>query len=143
MHDISQFDYFIAGTWRNRDEVARLTRLLRERVDAVYCFLDAPRSDARLSADVDEAVRRFEAIADWREDSWVRGIFDEDLDGLKGAAQFVLLLPAGASCHIEAGIAYALGKRLTLIGVPEKAQSLYLIFHDVYASIDEFIASIR
>lgn len=53
-----------------------------------------------------------------------------------------MLLPAGKSCHIEAGIAYGLGKKCILIGQQKEAESLYLIFDDNYNSVDEFLENI-
>jgi len=54
----------------------------------------------------------------------------------------ILLLPAGISAHIEAGIAYGLGKEPILIGQPEKPESLYLIFKKRFATVDDFLHSI-
>ena len=53
-----------------------------------------------------------------------------------------MLLPAGSSVHMEAGIAYGLGKPLILIGEPEKPETLYLVFNERYKSIDEFLKTI-
>ena len=61
---------------------------------------------------------------------------------LKNAEKVILLLPAGNSVHIEAGVAYGLGKPLILIGEPEKPETLYLIFKESYKTIDEFLKTI-
>jgi len=53
-----------------------------------------------------------------------------------------MLLPAGKSAHIEAGIAYGMGKKCILIGEQKEAESLYLIFDKYYSTIDAFIESI-
>lgn len=50
----------------------------------------------------------------------------------------ILLLPAGTSAHIEAGIAFGLGKKLILIGKPEKPETLYFIFDEYYGTIESF-----
>ncbi|MCK5490384.1 MAG: hypothetical protein KAI67_00935, partial [Candidatus Pacebacteria bacterium] len=69
-------------------------------------------------------------------------LFRKDLDGLKNAEKIILLLPAGTSAHIEAGIAYGLEKPLVLIGEPEKPESLYLIFQERYKTIEEFLKTV-
>jgi hypothetical protein len=54
----------------------------------------------------------------------------------------ILLLPAGKSAHIEAGVAYGMGKKLILVGEQKETESLYLIFDECYNSVDEFIQSL-
>lgn len=53
-----------------------------------------------------------------------------------------MLLPVGKSCHIEAGVAYGLGKKCIMIGKPKEAESLYLIFKEVYNSVEDFLKTI-
>ena len=71
------------------------------------------------------------------EDSRVRTIFEHDLDGLKKSENFLLVLPAGKSSHIEAGIAYGLGKKCYAIGEYDVTDSLYLIFDKIFKDEDE------
>ncbi len=54
----------------------------------------------------------------------------------------IVLLPAGNSVHIEAGIAHGLGKQLILIGEPEKPETLYLIFKERHKTIEDFLKTI-
>ena len=42
------------------------------------------------------------------------------------------MLPAGKSAHIEAGIAYGLGKKCYAIGEYDVTDSLYLIFDKIF-----------
>ena len=53
-----------------------------------------------------------------------------------------MLLPAGKSCHVEAGVAYGLGKKCILIGEQKEAESLYLIFNEVYATENDFLKTL-
>ncbi len=69
-------------------------------------------------------------------------MFRCDLDGLKNAEKVIMLLPCGNAAHIEAGIAYGLGKHLILIGEPEKPETLYLIFEERYLDEEEFLKSL-
>lgn len=87
-------------------------------------------------------MKNFESIPNWKNDNYVKQVYKNDLNGLKGSEVFVMLLPAGKSCHIEAGIAFGLRKQLILIGEQKETESLYLIFDKVYPNIEEFIATI-
>ena len=58
--------------------------------------------------------------------------------GEKNSDVFVMLLPVGKSCHIEAGVAYGLGKKCILIGEQKEAESLYLIFNEIHSTVEDF-----
>ena len=67
----------------------------------------------------------------------VRTIFEHDLNGEKDSENFLLVLPAGKSAHIEAGIAYGLGKKCYAIGEYDVTDSLYLIFDKIFKDENE------
>lgn len=136
-----QYDYFVASRWRNRDEVLRLVNALRGKGKSVYCFLDAPQSVHRLEEDPEESMQKFESL-DWKTDEYVHEVFEKDMEAEKNAENFILLLPAGKSAHIESGVAYGLGKNTILIGEQKEAESLYLIFNDHFSTIDTFLLSL-
>ena len=62
--------------------------------------------------------------------------------GLKSAEAIVMLLPAGLAAHMEAGVAYGLGKRMVLIGEVSKPETLYLMFNERYPDIESFLETI-
>ena len=86
-------------------------------------------------------MQDFEKL-DWRNDPYVKEVFQNDMDGEKNSEAFIMLLPVGKSCHIEAGVAYGLGKKCILVGEQKEAESLYLIFSESYNSVDEFLETI-
>ena len=86
-------------------------------------------------------MQAFELTNNFFDDKYFIHVFEKDLNGLKNAQKVIVLLPAGNSVHIEAGIAYGLDKPLILIGEPEKPESLYLIFKERYKSIEDFLQS--
>ena len=58
----------------------------------------------------------------------------------------MLVLPAGKSGHIEAGIAYGLGKKCYAIGEFDATDSLYNIFDDIFATeydLDLFLSAYK
>lgn len=132
------YDFFVSGRWRNRDNVLDLTRRIRAKGKSVYCFLEASHSIARIENDPETDMRNFEKL-DWRNDHYVKEVFENDMEGERASEKFVMLLPVGKSCHIEAGVAYGLGKECILIGEQKEAESLYLIFSKSYPTVDDFI----
>ena len=54
----------------------------------------------------------------------------------------LLVLPAGKAAHIEAGIAYGLGKKCYAIGKYENTDTLYNIFETIFSNeieLEEFL----
>ncbi len=135
------YDFFVSGRWRNRDNVLGLTQKIREKGYKVYCFLEASHSASRIHNDPEEDMRQFEK-RDWKNDPYVKEVFQNDMDGEKASDVFVILLPVGKSCHIEAGVAYGMGKKCVLIGEQKEAESLYLVFNEMYCSVNEFLMTI-
>lgn len=133
-----KYTYFIASRYRNKDAVLDLTEKLRVKGKSVYCFVEG--SDDSLSPE--EYMQKFENTPDWINNSFIKQMFETDMEALKHSENFVLLLPAGKSAHVEAGTAYGLGKKCILIGEQKEAESLYLIFNEVYNSVDEFVESL-
>lgn len=80
---------------------------------------------------------------DWKKDPGIKEIYQKDIEGLRESDVFIMILPAGNSSHITAGIAFALDKKTILIGSPEKTETHYLIFNQHYASVDECIKAIK
>ena len=69
-------------------------------------------------------------------------IFNEDLENEKNSKNFLLVLPAGKSGHIEAGIAYGMGKKCYAIGEFDATDSLYNIFDSIFSNqeqLEEFL----
>jgi hypothetical protein len=71
-----------------------------------------------------------------QDDEFIKKIFEKDMAGEKGAANFLLVLPAGISGHIEAGVAYGLSKPCYAVGQPEKTETLYTIFDEIFPTND-------
>jgi len=141
MNTPKHYDFFISGRWRNRDKVVALTHEIRKKGHSAYCFFETLLSKERAKNDPEEEMKFFEKL-DWRNDPYVKDIFTTDMEAEKNSDVFVMLLPAGKSCHIEAGAAYGMGKKCILIGKQKEAESLYLIFHEIYTSEADFLKTI-
>jgi len=130
-----KYQYFIASSSRNKDNIIELTEKLRQNGKTVYSFIETNPLKKRISEEID--------VKDWRNSEMNNYIFQKDMKPLKESETLILLLPAGKSGHIEAGVAYGLGKKCIFIGEPEETDSLYLIFEEDYPTIDDFIASFK
>ncbi len=135
-------DYTVISKYRNKEQCQYLINKLREKGKSCYSFLDEPADPDNPEGEAEEQMKAFESTQDFFNNEYFKKLFKKDLEGLKSAREVIMLLPAGNSVHMEAGIAYGLGKRLILIGKPEKPESLYLIFDEHYNSIDDFLKSI-
>lgn len=136
------FDYTILSKFRNKNNCELLIEKLKEKGRTCYNFCDIPADPKNPDAHPEKQMQVFESTDDFFSNEYFRFIFEKDLRGLKNAKNVIVLLPAGTSAHIEAGIAYGLGKPLILIGQPEKPESLYLIFQRRYETVEDFLSDI-
>jgi hypothetical protein len=136
-----EYDYFIASRWRNRDTVLELLSKLKTKNKKVYCFMITDPYHSP-DADPEQTMQEYERTENWQTHKMIKDIFEKDMRGLKESKALLLLLPAGKSAHIEAGIAYGMKKECILIGEQKEAESLYLIFDKTYTTIDSFISSL-
>jgi hypothetical protein len=137
--------YFLAGRYRNKANVLDLARRIRKKGKTVYCFVESPASLKHVGAigdDAEVAISWLEALPDWRNHPAIREVFEADMTAQRQATNFILLLPAGKFAHIEAGAAYGMGKRCIVIGEQKEAETLYLIFDEHYATVEEFLKSV-
>lgn len=69
-------------------------------------------------------------------------MFYQDLDGETNSKNLLLVLPEGKAAHIEAGIAYGLGKKCYAIGEYDATDTLYNIFEEIFSEekdLEEFL----
>ena len=135
-------DYTIISKFRNKYNCDLLVKKLQEKGKTCYNFCNIPADPNNPDAHPEEQMKAFESVNDFFNDKHFQKTFGEDLEGLKNAEKVIMLLPAGNSVHMEAGVAYGLGKPLILIGEPEKPETLYLIFKERYKTVDEFLKTI-
>src|SRR5690348_6003658 len=121
-------DYMVIGQYRNREKTQALVRAIRAKGRTCYDFAEKPADPKAPHASAEEQMQSLESCPDFLNDPVHRDHFERDFKGLMEARTVVLLLPAGTSSHIEAGIAFGKGKKVILIGEPEKPETLYFIF---------------
>ncbi len=142
-----KYEFFIAGKTRNRDNILRICDLFDKYNVSYYCFLkndETMNSYGNETQNETERMDVFEQL-DLKSDI-VLNIFKQDLDNEKSARNFLLVLPAGKSGHIEAGIAYGMDKKCYAIGEYESTESLYNIFEEIFkdeTELEKFLVKYR
>lgn len=138
-----KYDFFIAGKTRNKENILKICDLFDKYNVSYYCFLkndDSMKSYGDENKSIEENMTVFENL-DLKSDVVLK-IFNEDLDSEKASKNFLLVLPAGKSGHIEAGIAYGMGKKCYAIGEFDATDSLYNIFDNIFKDnqqLEEFL----
>lgn len=131
----NKYEFFIAGKFRNKDAIMEICDVFEERKISNFCFLrnDVDYADQNLSQEEKQKV--FESL-DLNSEPVVK-IFERDMKAEKASKNFLLVLPAGKAGHIEAGVAYGLGKKCYAIGEYEGTDSLYHIFDKIFKNKEE------
>lgn len=139
------YDFFIAGRTRNKEEIFRICDIFESLNISYYCFLKNDKSHKEAGLDnhknPEELMEEFETLS--LKSKAVQTIFKADIEAEKKSKNLLLVLPAGKSAHIEAGIAYGLGKKCYAIGKYDVTDSLYLIFDKIFADEKELIEFLK
>ena len=136
-------EFFIAGKTRNKDNILRICGIFDKYNISYYCFLkndETMNSYGKEGQTEEEKMQVFENLG--LKSDIVLNIFKQDLDNEKACKNLLLVLPAGKSGHIEAGIAYGMGKKCYAIGEFDATDSLYNIFETIFENehqLEEFL----
>ena len=138
-----KYDFFIAGRTRNKEKILNICKIFEELNISHYCFLKNEKSHLESGLDVNDKklMDKFEKLD--LHSKTVQTIFKYDMEGERNSENFLLVLPAGKSAHIEAGVAYGLGKKCYAIGKYDVTDSLYLIFDKIFANEEELIEFLK
>jgi hypothetical protein len=135
-------DFFIAGRWRNKDNIKPVLDVVRASGKTAYCFIEneykGEAIEFKMGDDPDAFMKQSEAMP--QDDPLIRKIFEVDIAAEREAENFLLVLPAGIAGHIEAGAAYGMGKKCYAIGELEKTETLYCIFDKIFPDIESLKA---
>ena len=129
----TKYDFFIAGKTRNKDNILEICDIFDKYNISYYCFLkndDTMNSYGEEGQTEEEKMQVFENLG--LKSDIVLNIFNQDLDNEKASKNFLLVLPAVKSGHIEAVIAYGIGKKCYAIGEFDATDSLYNIFENIF-----------
>jgi hypothetical protein len=130
----SKYDFFVAGRWRNKDNIKPIVDIVRGSGHTAYCFIENEYEGETLNikadGDPEAFMKQSEIMA--QDDPLIRKIFEVDITAEREAENFLLVLPAGIAAHIEAGAAYGMGKKCYAIGQLEKTETLYCIFDKIF-----------
>lgn len=132
-----KYDFFIAGRARNKGNILRICDLFDKYKISYYCFFknEDTWGYGNKNQTPEEKQREFEGLG--LKSDIVLKLFNNDLDNEKSSKNLLLVLPAGKAAHIEAGIAYGLGKKCYAVGKVETTDTLYNIFERIFADEKE------
>lgn len=133
--------YFIASRWENMKQVQVLTENLMSHGHEVFSYVKDPRNFVS-KEELKNTPAALKDLENWKNNEELRSIYERELEGLRESDILILLLPAGESSHIQAGIAFGLGKKTILIGEPKQVKTHYLIFDEHYPSLESYIATL-
>lgn len=128
-----KYEFFIAGSTRNRENILKICDLFDKYGISYYCFLKNDKSYNSYGNNDQNEFEKMEVFESLSlKSDIVFNIYKEDLESEKLSRNFLLVLPAGKSGHIEAGIAYGMGKNCYAVGEYEVTDSLYNIFEEIF-----------
>jgi len=131
--------FFIASPWKNKTQVEQLTGDLEKLGHSAYSYVESG-ANLLTGKPIEDEMKEFtQALVNWKVDDRIAKIAESEVQAIKDADVVILLLPAGDSSHMEAGIGYGLDKRMVLIGPVEKPEIIYLLFNHVYLDISSFL----
>jgi hypothetical protein len=135
---MAEYNFFIAGRWRNKDNIKPVLDTVRTSGKTAYCFIEneykGEAVEFKMDDDPDAFMKQSEEMS--QEDPLIHKIFETDIAAERDAENFLLVLPAGIAGHIEAGAAYGMGKKCYAVGRPEKTETLYCIFDKIFPDIE-------
>lgn len=103
-----------------------------------YCFIENLYEGSKIEFKQDDGIesvmQALESLP--ADDDFVNQIFERDMQALRDSDRLLLVLPAGISGHVEAGVAYGMGKKCYAVGVPEKTETLYNIFEEIFPDLN-------
>ena len=140
---MNKYDFFIAGRARNKENILRICDLFDKYNISYYCFLKNEKDwgYGNSSQTPEERQKEFESL-DLKSDVVLK-LFETDMEGERNSENLLLVLPAGKAGHMEAGIAYGLGKKCYAIGEYEATDTLYNIFEKIFKDekeLEEFLS---
>jgi hypothetical protein len=137
---MSKYDFFIAGRWRNYPEVKKVLDAVRANGNSAYCFIEnlyeGSKVEFKQDYSIEEIMQKLESLP--KDDDFIQHIFENDMQAQRDSKDFILVLPAGISGHVEAGVAYGMGKNCYAIGIPEKTETLYGVFDKIFPDLLTF-----
>lgn len=141
-----KYDYFVAGRWRNHENITPVAHKIRSAGKTAYYWVeneyDGYGIHQNLSSDeVDRLMTEEENMDDWQNDPLLREIFERDMQALRNSEAIAVVFPIGFSAHMELGAAYGMGKKCYGIGQPEKAETLYFMFDNIFLTVEDFMKS--
>src|SRR4029078_8696342 len=102
---MAKYDFFIAGRWRNINNIKPVLDAVRASGKTAYCFIENEYEGEavafKMDDDPDILIKQTEELP--QDDPFIRKTFALDIAAVSEAENLLLVLPAGIAGHIEAG----------------------------------------
>lgn len=130
----NKYEFFIAGSGRNKENILKICDLFDKYNISYYCFFKNEDNwgYGNKNQSPEEKQKEYESLG--LKSEVILNLFHNDLNGEKSSNNLLLVLPAGKAAHIESGIAYGLGKKCYAIGEYETTDTLYNIFEEIFSN---------
>ena len=100
---MTKYDFFIAGRWRNKDNIAPVVDAVRAGGKTAYCFIEneykGESVEFKIDGDPDAFMKQSEELA--QDDPLIHKIFTTDIAAEREAENFLLVLPAGSQPFLQ------------------------------------------
>ena len=142
-----KYDFFVAGRWRNHENITPVVEKIRSTNKTVYYWTESKYDGYGIhkkldSKEIDRLMVEEEQMDDWQNDPLLKEIFKRDMSALRNSSAIVVVFPIGFSAHMELGAAYGMGKKCYGLGKPEKAETLYFMFDEIFPDVNLFLEKI-
>jgi len=136
---------YVASSWRNERQPA-IVAALRSAGYEVYDFRNPQEDDRGFHwSQIDEGWRS------WTVSQFCEGLlhpladagYDKDIAALEAADVCVLVLPAGASAHLEAGYHAGQGKPLMILATNGEPELMYKMASHICETIDQMLSALE
>jgi hypothetical protein len=142
---MTHYDFFIAGRWRNKENIKPVLDAVRASGKSAYCFIEnefkGEAVEFGLDRDAETFMQEMESLP--QDHPFIRKVFEVDMAAQRAADNFLVVLPAGIAAHIEIGVAYGMGKKCYALGQLEKTETLYSIFDEIFPDLPTLAAWLR
>ena len=133
------YDFYIAGRARDKEKILEICAIFDASNVSYYCFLQNEQSHKDAGIDMNSSPEEIAKIFGQLtlESEAIQTFFRHDMEAERQSKNLLLVLPGGKASHIEAGVAYGLGRKCYAVGTCEGIDTLYLIFEEIFANEQE------
>jgi len=125
--------------------VKEVLRAVRAAGFTAYCFIEneykGEKIDFAAAKDINAFMEATERLD--QSDPFINKVFEKDMAAERASDKFILVLPAGISGNVELGAAYGMNKPCYGVGKPQKTETLYSVFTQIFPSATDLVVWLK